>query len=137
MKTGLLALFSALIFAPALPNVEARACVLGDSACPQDLRFAPGATSVSVSAALTPSHNTHTFRFAAHAGQTVVLDEEGAMLRGQLFLQGPRVGASDSDDFTIGVPFKLPATGTYTFTFTANTMAEGAFGPLRATLAIK
>jgi hypothetical protein len=132
---------SAFLFGLAALSVigasSARACVVGEQACPQDLRFALGAVSIKVSGELSAAHAEHVFRVEARAGQTIVVVEQGAAIRGQLFLQGPVPANSDGDDLYINTPYKLPANGTYEFTFTANTMAEGAYGPFRATITIK
>jgi hypothetical protein len=101
------------------------------------LRFPPGAASVTITGALSARHSSHDFRFAAGRGQTLVIHEQGAAIRGQLFLQGPIPAESTTDDLYIDTPYKLPAAGTYTFTFAANTMAEGAYGPFRTTVTIK
>jgi hypothetical protein len=135
-KTAALGAFAAGTFT-LTASTAAHACVVGDTACPQDLHFSPGAVSITVNGTLSADHPSHEFRIAARRGQTLLVSEQGASIRGQLFLQGPNPANSEGDDFTTDTPYKLPATGAYTFTFIANTMAEGAYGPFHATVTVK
>lgn len=110
-------------------------CLPGSDACPQELHFTPGAGSVMVEGTLSAAHPTHVLRFSARGGQTIQVTETGAMIRGQLLLSGPL--PPGAEDLYLDAPYQLPATGSYSFTLTANTMAEGAYGPFRATVTIK
>jgi hypothetical protein len=95
-----------------------------------------GAVSVTASGKLTQNRPTNAFRFEARAGQTVVVHVSGPATKGQLPLSGP-ISAEAGGDFNQDMPFKLPASGVYTFTVYANMMAEGSFGPYKLTLTIK
>jgi len=96
----------------------------------------PGAVSVTESGDLTQSRPTVAFRFEARAGQTVVVHVSGPATKGQLPLSGP-ISEDAGGDFYQDTPFKLPASGVYTFTVYANMMADGAFGRFMLTLTIK
>jgi hypothetical protein len=112
------------------------ACTPGDEACPIVLKMQPGAVSVTESGDLTQNRPTIAFRFEARAGQTVVVHVSGPATKGQLPLSGP-ISADQGGDFYQDQPFKLPASGVYTFTVYANMMADGAFGRFELTLTIK
>jgi hypothetical protein len=114
----------------------ASACTPGDEACPIVLKMQPGAVSVTESGDLTQNRPTIAFRFEARAGQTVVVHVSGPDTRDQLPLSGP-ISEEAGGDFFQDQPFKLPASGVYTFTVFANTMADGAFGRFMLTLTIK
>jgi hypothetical protein len=114
----------------------ASACTLGDDACPIVLKMDPGAVSVTTSGELTLNHPSLAFRFEARAGQTVVVHVRGPVTKSQLPLSGP-ISEDAGGDFNQDQPFKLPASGVYSFTLYANMMAEGAFGPFELTLTIK
>jgi hypothetical protein len=122
-----------MLGAPARP---ASACTTGDEACPMVLKMQPGAVSVTESGDLTQNRPTVAFRFEARAGQTVVVHVSGPATKGQLPLSGP-ISEDAGGEFNQETPFKLPASGIYTFTVYANMMADGAFGRFILTLTIK
>jgi len=114
----------------------ASACTPGDDACPIVLKMVQGAVSVTTSGELTLKRPSSAFQFEARAGQTVVVHVHGPVTKSQLPLSGP-ISADAGGDFNQDQPFKLPASGVYSFTLYANMMAEGAFGPFELTLTIK
>ena len=111
------------------------ACTPGDDACPIVLMMDPGAVSVTTSGELTLKRPNLAFRFEARAGQTAVVQVHGPVTKSQLPLSGP-IREDASGDFNQDQPFKLPASGIYSFTLYANMMADGAFGPFELTLTI-
>lgn len=114
----------------------ASACTPGDDACPIVLKMVAGDVSVTTSGELTLKRPSSAFRFEARAGQTVVVHVRGPVTKSQLPLSGP-ISVDAGGDFNQDQPFKLPASGVYSFTLYANMMAEGAFGPFELTLTIK
>jgi hypothetical protein len=114
----------------------ASACTPGDDACPIVLKMDPGAVSVTTSGELTLKRPNLAFRFEARVGQTVVVHVRGPVTKTHLSLSGP-ISEDAGGDFNQDQPFKLPASGVYSFTLYANMMAEGAFGPFELTLTIK
>ena len=114
----------------------ASACTPGDDACPIVLKMIAGAVSVTTSGELTLKRPSSAFRFEARAGQTVLVHVHGPVTKSQLPLSGP-ISVDAGGDFNQDQPFKLPASGVYSFTLYANMMAEGAFGPFELTLTIK
>jgi hypothetical protein len=114
----------------------ASACTPGDDACPIVLKMEAGAVSVTTSGELTLKHPSVAFQFEARAEQTVVVHVRGPVTKRQLPLSGP-ISVDAGGDFNQDQPFKLPASGIYSFTLYANMMADGAFGPFELTLTIK
>jgi hypothetical protein len=114
----------------------ASACTSGDDGCPIVLKMDPGAVSVTTSGELTLKRPNSTFRFEARAEQTVLVHVRGPVTKSQLPLSGP-IPVEAGGDFNQDQPFKLPASGVYSFTLYADMMAEGAFGPFELTLTIK
>ena len=132
---GLIAATTSLLMLAAMAS-PASACTSGDDACPIVLKMRPGAVSATASGELTQNRSTIAFRFEARAGQTVVVHVSGPVTKDQLPLTGP-ISDEQGGDFYLDKPFKLPASGVYTFDLYANMMAEGAFGRFQLTLTIK
>jgi hypothetical protein len=114
--------------------VMAAACTPGEEACPVVLKMRPGAVSITVAGAVSLAKPAFFFSFDANAGQSVVIHTTGAVLRGQAPFTAPN---GDNDAFDLDQPYKLPTSGTYTFSCLANTQAEDSFGKFRMTLTIK
>jgi hypothetical protein len=131
-----LAVAATTLWMLAVAAAPASACTPGDDACPIVLKMDPGAVSVTTSGELTLNHPSAAFRFDARTGQTVVVHVRGPVTKSHLSLSGP-ISVDAGGDFNQDQPFKLPASGDYSFTLYVDMMADGAFGPFELTLTIK
>lgn len=107
------------------------ACAGGSDGCPIWLHLRPGSVGITVRGRLTPIRSRYSYAFRASAGQKLTWAFSGPMVRTLLrYPSGDSVGP--------GLPdiIPLPSSGTYVFTISANTMAEGIFGPFELTLHI-
>jgi len=127
MKAGAAALLLA-----ASP-VAASACEAGAQDCPFPVEMKPGTDSVR------PLVHTFTegveccyYSLAARAGQTLTWAFSGPAMRSVIIYPD---GSADGPGIPESIP--LEATGTYVLGFTPNLMADGAFGPFRATVTIR
>jgi hypothetical protein len=128
---------AALACAVASPARGAAPCVSGDENCPQVVKMAPGATTVTATGSVTGEKPDFYMTFVAKAGQRLTLHVVGGNLK-----TGPGVPITFPDGgggggVFLDQPFVLPQTGAYVVLFHANTMSEGPFGRFRATFEIR
>jgi hypothetical protein len=107
------------------------ACVAGSGGCPIRLQFRTGSDRITVSGQLTPKRSRYSYVFMARAGQKLTWTFNGPTVR--TLIRYP-TGESDGPGLPDVIP--LPRTGTYTFTVSSNTMAEGIFGQFQLTFQI-
>lgn len=110
------------------PSAEG-ACLPGSHRCPIRLRLR--AQAVAVKGALSPQRLSVSYSFRARAGQSLVWSLSGPTAHATITYPD---GNSDGPDLPETLP--LPQTGAYTFTISANRMAENAFGPFQASFAL-
>ena len=114
--------------APAAAN----ACEAGAQACPIPVHLRPGTDTIALVHVLTEGVACCSYSLAASAGQTLTWAFEGPAIRTVITYPD---GTTDGPGLPNAIP--LPATGTYVLGFTPNLMAEGAYGPFRATITIR
>ncbi len=96
------------VVAVALAAADARACTMGDEACPVVLHMAPGAVAITASGTVSGEHPDYYFKFDARSGQKMTIKVVGENIK-----TGPGIpitlpnGKSDAVDENR--PYPLPA----------------------------
>jgi hypothetical protein len=126
---------AAPVAAPALaqPMSRERDCArFEDYRCIHDVHMRRGTDTIVYRGVLTPDHPGYSYRFKARAGQVLTIKFLGPASR-------KVIGYPNGDSDGPGIPdrIELKQTGLYTLEVSANTMAEGAFGPFTLTLIIR
>jgi hypothetical protein len=103
-----------------------------DYFCQVDAHMRRGTDTMVFRGRLTPQHSGYTYRFKARAGQVLTWRLLGPATR-------QVIGYPNGDADGPGIPdrIELKQTGVYTFTVSANLMAEGGFGPFTLTITIR
>ena len=120
-----------LVLAAAL-GTTAEACEIGAQDCPFPVEMKPGTDSVTLVHVFKESVECCYYSLAARAGQTLTWTFTGPAMSPVITDPG---GDTDGPGILESIP--LAQSGTYVLGFTPNLMADGAFGPFRATVTIK
>jgi hypothetical protein len=123
---------TAAALAAALAPGAALACDTGAQACPFAVEMRPGSDSITLVHEFRQGVECCYYSLAARGGQTLTWSFDGPAMRSVITYPD---GTADGP----GIPnsIALPATGTYVLGFTPDLMADGAYGPFRATVTIR
>jgi hypothetical protein len=116
----------------ALAPAAALGCEAGAEACPIPVHMKAGTDTVTLVHVLTEGVECCYYSLEARAGQTLTWEFQGPAIRTVITYPD---GSTDGPGIPESIP--LEADGTYVLGFTPNLMAEGAYGPFRATITIR
>ena len=119
-------------FAMALAMTSAGACETGAQDCPFPVEMKPGTDSITLVHTFAENVECCYYSLAARAGQTLTWSFEGPAMRSVIVYPD---GSEDGPGIPNSIPLKTD--GTYILGFTPDIMADGAYGPFRATVTIK
>lgn len=128
-----LALAAAVPAAAQVPPAAASDCPrIENFTCIVPVHMRRGTDTIVFRGRLTHQHSGYSYRFKARAGQVLTWSVDGPATR-------EVIGYPDGDGDGPGIPdrIELKQTGEYTFSVSANLMAEGGFGPFTLRLTIK
>jgi hypothetical protein len=109
-----------------------KVCSRGSDGCAIRLNLRPSSSRITVHGRLTPDHSRYSYAFKARAGQKLTWTFNGPTVR--TLIRYP-TGESEGPGLPDEIP--LPRTGTYTFTVSSNTMAEGIFCAFQMTFQLQ